>query len=157
MTSTGAPNHPIFDASGINITVVASSWHEKIMASLIAGALEYLKTCGAKSKLIKVPGSFEIPLGVKYAIEDGSDGVVALGVVIRGNTPHFEFVCAGVTTGIMDLMLHTGIPVGFGVLTCDNEEQALARSGFVIAQENKGIEAAAATLAMILQKSRGIS
>jgi 6,7-dimethyl-8-ribityllumazine synthase len=94
-----------------------------------------------------VPGSFELPLACKAALEAGADAVVALGVIIRGGTPHFEYVSAAATDGLARVALDTGVPVGFGLLTCDDEEQALDRAGLPDSREDKGREAVEAALA----------
>lgn len=154
MSNAGAPKTPAIDASGLKIAVVASSWHETIMDGLISGASNYLNNCNASFEIFRVPGSFELPLGVKIALANEFDGAVALGLVLRGDTPHFDYVCDGVTSGLMQLMLDTGKPVGFGLLTCDTEEQAIARSGLKDMKSNKGLEAAHATVEMSLLKKK---
>jgi 6,7-dimethyl-8-ribityllumazine synthase len=154
MSSIGAPETPALDAAGVRIAIVASSWHENIMNSLIAGSSSYLAGAKAEVQVFRVPGSFELPLGAKLAFNQGFDAVVALGLVLRGDTPHFDYVCDGVTSGLMQLMLESNKPIGFGVLTCDTETQALARSGLPGSDSNKGIEAAHAALAMTLLKRK---
>ena len=154
MSSIGAPETPALDAAGVRIAIVASSWHENIMNSLIAGSSSYLACAKAEVQVFRVPGSFELPLGAKLAFNQGFDAVVALGLVLRGDTPHFDYVCDGVTSGLMQLMLESNKPIGFGVLTCDTEAQALARSGLPGSDSNKGIEAAHAALAMPLLKRK---
>lgn len=96
-----------------------------------------------------VPGSFELPLACAYLLKSGYDAVVALGLVLRGETPHFDFVCDGVTNGLMDLMVTVKKPIGFGVLMCNTLEQAQARAGLPGSIEDKGFEAATAALQMI--------
>lgn len=154
MSSIGAPETPALDAAGVRIAIVASSWHENIMNSLIAGSSSYLASAKAEVQVFRVPGSFELPLGAKLAFNQGFDAVVALGLVLRGDTPHFDYVCDGVTSGLMQLMLESNKPIGFGILTCDTETQALARSGLPGSDSNKGIEAAHAALAMTLLKRK---
>lgn len=124
------------------------------MNSLIAGSSSYLADAKAEVQVFRVPGSFELPLGAKLAFNQGFDAVVALGLVLRGDTPHFDYVCDGVTSGLMQLMLESNKPIGFGVLTCDTETQALARSGLPGSNSNKGTEAAHAALAMTLLKRK---
>lgn len=136
-------------AEGMSIVVVASSWHEKVMDGLVAGAERALTEAGASFKVVRVPGSFELPLACQKVLEKGVDAVVALGVVIRGGTPHFDYVCEAATMGLTQVALKTGRPVGFGVLTCDTEEQALARAGLEGSQEDKGWEAALAAIEMV--------
>ena len=100
--------------------------------------------------VIRVPGSFELPVASLHAAKSGYDAVVALGVVIRGDTPHFEYVCQAATDGLMQVGVTTGIPVGFGVLTCDNDPQALDRAGLPDSREDKGYEATQAALSTLL-------
>jgi 6,7-dimethyl-8-ribityllumazine synthase len=97
--------------------------------------------------VVRVPGSFELPVMAAQLAEHGYDVVVALGVVIRGGTPHFDYVCAGTTQGLMEVSVRTGVPVGFGVLTCDTEQQARDRSGLPGSHEDKGYDATLAALA----------
>lgn len=145
MSGDGAPSIEIPNSHGARVAIVASSWHQEIMASLIAGAERACAEAGATSTVLHVPGSFELPI-VCQKVAPRHEAVVALGVVIRGGTPHFEYVCQGVTDGLMRVSLETSTPVGFGVLTCDTEEQAIARSGAPGSSEDKGYEAAAAAL-----------
>lgn len=147
MSGKGAPvSGTHVDARGLRVTVVAGSWHEVITDGLIAGAERALDAAGAAHTLVRVPGSFELPVVAKAALESGADAVVALGVIIRGGTPHFEFVSSAATDGLTRVALDTGKPVGFGVLTLDNEEQGLARAGLAGSVEDKGFEAADAAL-----------
>ena len=99
--------------------------------------------------LQRVPGAFELPLAAMFAIEQGADAVIALGVVIRGETPHFDYVCKSATDGLTQLQLDTGTPIGFGLLTVDNEAQAIARAGLENSKEDKGAEAVQAALHML--------
>ena len=124
-----------------------------ITDGLIAGAQRALDAAGATWRLVRVPGSFELPVAAKTALDAGADAVVALGVIIRGGTPHFEFVSSAATDGLTRVALDTGKPVGFGVLTLDNEVQGLARAGLAGSEEDKGFEAADAALrtALVLQ------
>lgn len=139
------------DWSQKRIAIVASKWNSFVTDEMLQGALDALKAKGIQESqmyVIKCPGSFELPLACKKAIEIlKADGVVAIGAVIRGGTPHFEYVCEAVTRGITDLTIQTGIPVAFGVLTTDNVEQALERAG--IEKGNKGAEAAIAMCEMV--------
>ncbi|MDR6612330.1 6,7-dimethyl-8-ribityllumazine synthase [Leifsonia sp. 1010] len=148
MSGAGAPNaEERIDGSGLNVVVVAGSWHETISEGLIAGAKRTLDASGATHTLVRVPGSFELPVVSKAALEAGADAVVALGVIIRGGTPHFEYVSAAATDGLTRVAIDTGKPVGFGVLTLDDEAQGLDRAGFEDSKEDKGAEAAHAALA----------
>lgn len=148
--SGAAPDHEPLDAKGLRVVVVAGTWHERIGDGLIAGAERELKASGADWSLVRVPGSFELPLASKAALDAGADAVVALGVIIRGGTPHFEYVSSAATDGLTRVAIDTGKPVGFGVLTLDDEQQGLDRAGLPGSKEDKGAEAAHAALAMAL-------
>ncbi len=137
------------DASGLAITICVTSWHTEITGGLLAGAERALQEAGNNTySIMRVPGAFELPLAAQYAIEDGAEVVIALGVVIRGGTPHFEYVCNAVTDGLTRVQLDSGIPIGFGVLTVDTEKQALDRAGLVGSKEDKGAEAVEAAIVM---------
>lgn len=143
----GAPAETAFDASDYSVAVVAASWHTEVMDGLLAGARRALDAHGVTDvEVVRVPGTFELPV-VADALAEEHDAVVALGVVVRGGTPHFEYVCSAATDGLTRVALDHGIPVGFGVLTCDTEEQALDRAGLEGSREDKGWEATAAALA----------
>jgi 6,7-dimethyl-8-ribityllumazine synthase len=147
MTKAGAPAEEAFDASDFAVAVVAASWHTEVMDGLLAGARRALDAHRVTdAEVVRVPGTFELPV-VADALAEEYDAVVALGVVIRGGTPHFEYVCSAATEGLTRVSLDHGIPVGFGVLTCDTEEQALDRAGLEGSSEDKGWEATAAALA----------
>lgn len=148
MSTAGAPEtfEPV-DGAGLRVVIIAGTWHEEISNGLIAGAERTLRESGADYALVRVPGSFELPVASKVALESGADAVVALGVIIRGGTPHFEYVSAAATDGLTRVALDTGKPVGFGVLTLDDEQQGLDRAGLVGSKEDKGAEAAHAALA----------
>jgi 6,7-dimethyl-8-ribityllumazine synthase len=121
------------------------------MDALVAGAKRAIDDANVReSQVIRVPGSFELPVVALAAARSGVDAVVALGVVIRGGTPHFEYVCRSVTDGLTRVALDTGVPIGFGILTCDNEGQALARAGLPDSSEDKGYEAAHAAMSTAL-------
>lgn len=133
-----------------SIAIISASWHMDICAQLVAGARRACEAAGVKSITeIYVPGSFELPLAAQRAFEDGIDGVIVLGLVLRGETPHFDYVCQGVTQGIMDVQLKFSRPIGFGVLMCDTLEQAHARSGVLGSKEDKGFDAAVAALTFL--------
>ncbi|MFF2272485.1 6,7-dimethyl-8-ribityllumazine synthase [Agromyces sp. NPDC058136] len=146
MSGHGSPTLDI-DGSGLDVVIVAGSWHDEITNGLIAGATRTLESAGASFSLVRVPGSFELPVVAKAALEAGADAVVALGVIIRGGTPHFEYVSAAATDGLTRVALDTGKPVGFGVLTLDDEQQGLDRAGLPGSKEDKGREAAEAAIA----------
>ncbi len=150
MSGANAPKLEL-DGRGLRVGIVAAQWHEVVMNGLIEGAIRACERAGASHELIRVPGAFELPLGAQLAARsDKFDAVVALGVVIRGGTPHFDFVCDGATQGLTRVCLDTHIPIGFGLLTVDNEEQALDRAGLAESREDKGNEAVEAALAMAL-------
>ncbi|MDR2378032.1 MAG: 6,7-dimethyl-8-ribityllumazine synthase [Bifidobacteriaceae bacterium] len=162
------PGAPALAVSGVDpvsgqpwsIAVVASLWHREIMDGLVAGAERALRQSGAEHRLFRVPGAFELPLAARWTLAQmpaepsaappyGADAVVALGVVIRGGTPHFEYVCQAATAGLAQVALESNKPVGFGLLTCDNEAEARDRAGLGGAREDKGAQAAEAVLAML--------
>lgn len=146
MSGEGRPQQATGDATGMRVAVVAGRWHETIAEGLIAGATRVLEAAGARIELIRVPGSFELPVVAKAALEAGAEAAVALGVIIRGGTPHFEFVSDAATSGLTRVALDTGRPVGFGVLTLDDEAQGIDRAGLPGSREDKGAEAASAAL-----------
>lgn len=146
MSGQGAPSLAV-DGAGLRVAVVAASWHEQVMDGLLAGADRALAEAGVIDVThVRVPGTFELPVACAR-LAGAYDALVALGVVIRGGTPHFEYVCQAATTGLTQVAVTTGVPIGFGVLTCDNEAQALDRAGLPGSSENKGHEAAAAAVA----------
>jgi len=149
MSGAGAPTIQT-DARGLRVTIVAGQWHTEISDGLIAGAERALVASGADYSIVRVPGSFELPVVAKAALDAGADAVVALGVIIRGGTPHFEFVSDAATSGLTEVALLTGKPVGFGVLTLDDEQQGLDRAGLEGSKEDKGAEAAEAAVATAL-------
>ena len=136
-TRTGAP---------LRLAIIAASWHTQIMDGLLDGARRAASEAGAAVTELRVPGSFELPVAAARLAPD-FDAVVALGVVIRGGTPHFDYVCQAATSGLTDVSVSTGVPVGFGVLTCDTEQQGLDRAGLPGSSEDKGHEAVSAALA----------
>lgn len=149
MSGHGAPENDVssIKAQGLQmkVAIAAASWHTEIMDGLINGALRAVADAGLTVKLIRVPGSFELPVAAAR-LAPHFDAVVALGVVIRGGTPHFDYVCSAATTGLTEVSVRTGTPVGFGVLTCDTEEQGLDRAGLPGSSEDKGYEAVAAAV-----------
>lgn len=146
MSGAGSPTIHT-DGTGLVVTIVAGQWHQEITDGLIAGARRALTESGVEIREIRVPGSFELPVASKAALDAGSDAVVALGVIIRGGTPHFEYVADAATSGLTQASLLTGKPVGFGVLTLDDEQQGLDRAGLPGSKEDKGAEAAEAAVA----------
>ena len=158
MSGKGAPEKPALDGRGLRIGVVATRWHQQVTDALVAGARRALDECNVDDPtVVRVPGAFELPIAAKALAEGEHDAVVALGVVIRGGTPHFEYVCRAATDGLTRVVLDTGVPIGFGVLTCDNDEQALDRCGLPGSSEDKGREAvmAAVETALLLRLVRG--
>ncbi len=135
------------DGTGLKITIVAGSWHEVITNGLLEGARRALTESNVDFSEVRVPGSFELPVVARAALDAGADAVVALGVIIRGGTPHFEYVSDAATSGLTQVSLLTGKPVGFGVLTLDDEQQGLDRAGLPGSKEDKGAEAAQAAVA----------
>ncbi|QGN34991.1 6,7-dimethyl-8-ribityllumazine synthase [Microlunatus sp. Gsoil 973] len=147
MSRTGAPRPEPVTATGLRVAIIASRWHTTVMNGLLDGALRACKDSStAEPEVIGVPGSFELPVAARAAIDAGFEAVVALGVVVRGDTPHFDYVCRGATDQLARIAVDTGVPIGFGLLTCDTEEQALARAGLPDSTEDKGYEAAAAAI-----------
>ena len=154
MSGEGSPRDEPVDCSELRVAVVAASWHEQVMTGLLAGAQQAMEGYRVESsKVVRVPGCFELPV-VAAALAPGYDAIVALGVVIRGGTPHFDYVCSAATDGLTRVALDSGVPIGFGVLTCDTEQQALERAGLEGSTENKGYDAAAAALrtALVLRE-----
>ena len=148
MSGHGAPSVTT-DAAGLRVAVVAASWHEQVMTGLLEGALRGLADAGVGAddvEVVRVPGSFELSVACAR-LAPSYDALVALGVVIRGGTPHFDYVCQSTTLGLTQVSVGTGVPVGFGLLTCDDEQQALARAGLPGSSEDKGHEAATAAVA----------
>ncbi|WP_295657483.1 6,7-dimethyl-8-ribityllumazine synthase [uncultured Nocardioides sp.] len=148
MSGAGAPDQQPLDCHDLRAAIVAASWHEQVMDGLVAGAQEAMRRYRVEAPtLVRVPGTFELPVVAQALAAQGYDAVVALGVVIRGGTPHFEYVCSAATQGLTRVALDHQVAVGFGVLTCDTEEQALDRAGLEGSHEDKGYEATAAALA----------
>lgn len=162
MSGAGAPTPQPVDGSGLTVALIAASWHTQVMDGLLDGARRALAESGVEAVTeIRVPGTFELPVAAARAAlphdavrralgadtgQPAYDAVVALGVVIRGGTPHFEYVCEAATMGLTDVSVRSGIPVGFGVLTCDDDAQALDRAGLPGSSEDKGYEAAHAAI-----------
>jgi 6,7-dimethyl-8-ribityllumazine synthase len=146
----GVPEIPALDASGVRLGIVASTWHREICDALLAGALKVAVESGVDNPtVVRVLGAIEIPV-VAQELAHNHDAVVALGVVIRGQTPHFDYVCDAVTQGLTRVSLDASTPVANGVLTTNNEEQALDRAGLPASAEDKGAQATAAALAAAL-------
>jgi len=144
------------DATGMRVAIVAGRWNATIADGLIAGAQRSLDAAGVSWDLIRVEGSFELAIVARAALDAGAEAVVALGVIIRGGTPHFEYVSSATTQALSRVALDTGKPVGFGVLTLDDEQQGIARAGLPGSTEDKGGEAAHAAVdtALVLRGLR---
>jgi 6,7-dimethyl-8-ribityllumazine synthase len=148
--SAGVPEIPALDASGLRLGIVASTWHSEICDALLAGARKVAAESGiASPTVVRVLGAIEIPV-VAQELARNHDAVIALGVVIRGATPHFEYVCDAVTQGLTRVALDASTPVANGVLTTNTEEQALDRAGLPASAEDKGAQAAGAALTAAL-------
>jgi 6,7-dimethyl-8-ribityllumazine synthase len=157
VSGKGVPEEVIADGSGLRVAVVAARWHTEITDALVAGALRGLEAASVSEPYVcRVPGAFELSVVAGELARSGYDAVVALGVVVRGGTPHFEYVCSAATDGLNRIAIETGVPVGFGLLTCDTAEQALDRAGLPGSSEDKGREAAMAAVetALVLREIR---
>lgn len=149
MSGAGAPAVEV-DARGLTVEIVASQWHTGVMDGLVAGAVRAAEKAGARYRVTRVPGAFELPVVAESLARSGADAIACLGVVIRGGTPHFEYVCDAVTRGLTDVAREHVTPVGFGILTTDDDAQALDRAGLPDSKEDKGAEAVEAALATAL-------
>ena len=148
--SGASPKIEVGDLSNKRVAIVSAQWHPEICDALVAGAQRALREAGIEEvEIRKVAGSFEIPLAAQRLLDAGCDAVVTVGLVLRGETPHFDYVCQGVTSGVMDVMLSRSKPIGFGVLMCDDLDQARARSGLPGSKEDKGYDAAKAALDLL--------
>jgi 6,7-dimethyl-8-ribityllumazine synthase len=156
MSGEGRPADELPDARGLRVAIAAATWHADVMDMLLERALATAGKAGVEHPtVVRVPGTIELPV-VCQELATRHDAVVALGVVIRGGTPHFEYVCDAVTAGLTRVSLDERTPVGNGVLTCDTKQQALDRSGGPGAAEDKGAEACVAALrtALVLRGLR---
>lgn len=149
MSGAGAPSIAV-DGSDITVEIVAAQWHTEVMDGLVAGAIRAADAAGSTYRVTRVPGAFELPVVAESLARGGAQAIVCLGVVIKGSTPHFEYVCDAVTRGLTDVARSHAVPVGFGVLTCDDDAQALDRAGLPGSREDKGGEAVEAALATAL-------
>jgi 6,7-dimethyl-8-ribityllumazine synthase len=148
-----APQIGLAQQPQAKVAIISSTWHLDICNDLIDGAKRALAKAGVTQvEVMMVPGSFEIPLAAQFAFEKGFDAVVAVGLVLQGETPHFDYVCSGVTDGIMSVSLKYGKPIGFGVLMCNNLDQAIARCGRKESIEDKGFDSAVAALELLALK-----
>ena len=148
--SGNAPAIKIPQLPHLKAVVITAAWHPEICDALVAGSVRGFKAAGINNPVTRtVAGSFELPLAAQLAFDEGFDVAVIVGLVLRGETPHFDYVCQGVTQGVMDVSLSRSKPIGFGVLMCDNLEQAIARAGLPGSKEDKGYDSALAALSVI--------
>jgi len=156
VSGSGAPELAISPAdlkrcAHLRVAVVAAQWHTEVMDALVANAVKALAEHGIdEPTVVRVPGCFELPVAAHALAKHRYDAIIALGVVIRGGTPHFDYVCRAATDGLTQVAVESGIPVGFGVLTCDTEQQAIDRAGLPGSVEDKGREAALSAVATAL-------
>jgi 6,7-dimethyl-8-ribityllumazine synthase len=156
VSGAGRPDGQVVDATGLTIAIAATRWHAEITDRLLDRAIAAARACGADEPLVvRVPGAVELPV-VAAELARRHDAVACLGAVIRGGTPHFEYVCDAVTYGLTRVSLDAGTPVGNGVLTCDTLQQARDRSGADDSAEDKGWDAVVAALetALVLRSIR---
>ncbi|MBM3731363.1 MAG: 6,7-dimethyl-8-ribityllumazine synthase [Actinobacteria bacterium] len=147
-----SPKISTLDEAQLKVSIVKSSWHPYICDALVSGAKKALDGARCKNVSVhKVAGSFEIPLAAQKLLDAGSDLVIAIGLILKGDTPHFDYVCQGVANGIMQVSLTRNKPIGFGILMCDSLEQAHQRAGLSEGQENRGFDAAIAALSLALE------
>jgi len=145
-----APQISIPQLPHLKAVVISAAWHPEICDALVTGAIRGFQAAGISNPTTRiVAGSFELPLAAQLAFDEGFDLAVIVGLVLRGETPHFDYVCQGVTQGVMDVSLSRSKPIGFGVLMCDNLEQATARAGLPGSTEDKGYDSALAALSVI--------
>ena len=144
-----APTFTVSPKAGAKVAIISASWHTDICAALVAGAVKAMNEYAASYEVSYVPGSFELPLAAQKALDNGFDAAVIVGLVLKGETPHFEYVCQGVTQGVMDVQLSRSKPVGLGVLMCTDMSQAIARIGGADSKEDKGYDAGIAALALL--------
>jgi 6,7-dimethyl-8-ribityllumazine synthase len=148
MSGEGSPQLTLTDCQDLRVGVVASLYHQRVMEGLLDGALRALRELGiTEPTVLRAPGSFDLAVVARALAHRGYDAIVALGAVIQGGTSHFEYVCRAATEGLTRVAVDTGVPVGFGVLTCDSEQQALDRAGLPGSSEDTGYQAAMAAVA----------
>ncbi len=148
--SNAAPTISIPQMPNLKAIIISASWHPEICDALVAGAKRGFAAAGINNPTVKtVAGSFELPLAAQLAFEKGFDIAVVVGLVLRGETPHFDYVCQGVTDGVMQVSLNKSKPIGFGVLMCDQLSQAKDRAGLAGSKEDKGYDSALAALSVL--------
>jgi 6,7-dimethyl-8-ribityllumazine synthase len=156
VSGTGAPELAVNPTdlkkcANLRVGIVAAQWHTEVMDALVDNARKALAELGIdEPTLLRVPGCFELPVAAHALAKHRYDAIVALGVVVRGGTPHFDYVCSAAADGLTKVAVESGIPVGFGVLTCDTEAQARDRAGLPGSAEDKGREAALSAVATAL-------
>jgi len=156
VSGTGAPELAVNPAdlkkcAHLRVGIIAAQWHTEVMDALLDNARKALAEIGIdEPRVVRVPGCFELPVAAHALAKRRYDAIVALGVVVRGGTPHFDYVCRAATDGLTRVAVESGIPVGFGVLTCDTDQQALDRAGLPGSAEDKGREAALSAVATAL-------
>jgi 6,7-dimethyl-8-ribityllumazine synthase len=156
VSGEGRPDGQVVDAAGLSVAIAATRWHADVTDQLVQRALAAARACGiTDARLVRVPGAVELPV-VAAELARSHDAVACLGAVIRGGTPHFDYVCDAVTYGLTRVALDAGTPVGNGVLTCDTLQQARDRSGGPDSAEDKGWDAVVAALetALVLRSLR---
>ncbi len=148
--SNAAPTISIPQMPNLKAIIISASWHPEICDALVAGAKRGFAAAGINNPTVKtVAGSFELPLAAQLAFEQGFDIAVVVGLVLRGETPHFDYVCQGVTNGVMQVSLNKSKPIGFGVLMCDQLSQAKDRAGLPGSKEDKGYDSALAAMSVL--------
>ena len=148
--SGSAPSIKIEQRPNLKAIIISASWHPEICDALVAGAKRGFAAAGITNPKVRtVAGSFELPLAAQLAFDEGFDLAVVVGLVLRGETPHFDYVCQGVTQGVMQVSLSRSKPIGFGVLMCDELAQATDRAGLPGSKEDKGYDSALAALSVI--------
>jgi 6,7-dimethyl-8-ribityllumazine synthase len=157
VSGTGRPDGRVVDGAGLRLAIAATRWHAEVTDQLVTRAVSAARACGIADPLVvRVPGAVELPV-VAAELATRHDAVACLGAVVRGGTPHFDYVCDAVTYGLSRVALDARTPVGNGVLTCDTIEQARDRSGAEGSSEDKGWDAVVAALetALVLRSLRG--
>ena len=156
MSGTGAPELAVNPAdlkkcTHLRVGIIAAQWHTEVMDALLDSARKALAEIGIdEPRVVRVPGCFELPVAAHALAKRRYDAIVALGVVVRGGTPHFDYVCRAATDGLTKVAVDSDIPIGFGVLTCDTDQQALDRAGLPGSAEDKGREAVLSAVATAL-------
>jgi 6,7-dimethyl-8-ribityllumazine synthase len=148
MSGEGSPRLTVSNCQDLRVGIVAALWHETVTNGLVEGARRALREVGVTDPtVLRTAGSFDLPVVARAMALRGYDAVVALGTVIQGGTAHFEYVCGAATDGLARVAVDTGVPVGYGLLTCETEDQAIDRAGLPGSREDKGYEAAMAAVA----------